>query len=187
MIHSASDPHLDVFWIRIWIWIRIRIRIRSRIQACFCWSQNWKKLSKLRILPILGRLLCVIQNLNVGISVYRGTPQLSRGSNFKELLRYKLRFTWGSVHGSYCSNTELGWLTFLYVPIMRKHNAASGRTARTSKQEDLSLTCRLLPPSPPPAPARWLFCCWARERRGEGSRAPASSCNTLTQLAICPP
>jgi hypothetical protein len=48
------------------------------------------------------------------------------GWNFKELLRNKLRFTWGSVHVSYCSSIELGGLTWalISVPIMLMHRGA---------------------------------------------------------------
>ncbi len=49
-----------------------------------------------------------------------------------------LRLSCGSVHGSYCSNIELGGLTraLLYVPILRMHRGSwpirSASSSRTS-------------------------------------------------------
>ncbi len=55
-----------------------------------------------------------------------------------EQTRVHPRLSWGSVHGSYCSNIELGGLTwgFLYVPIMCMHRWAGPRSASCDRTSE---------------------------------------------------
>ncbi len=87
---------------------------------CTAWFMNKKELISvtlkrtLKLKQYLKTIISVLCSHSVWKFIHR-----NRGRIFKELLRNKLRLSWGSVHGLYFSNIEMVGLTWhlLSVPV----------------------------------------------------------------------